>query len=54
MIVTFHGVGKVKLMIVQNAEIEKIFIHFKLAVFEKMWILVSFSETAGFSFPEFG
>lgn len=48
--VTFHGVGKVELIIVQNAEMEKIFIHFKPAVFEKMWISVSFSKTAGFLF----
>lgn len=45
--VTFHGVGKVELRFVQNAEIEIIFIHRKLAVFEKMWISVSFSETTG-------
>ena len=46
--VTFHGVGKVELIIVQNAEIKKIFIHFKPAVFEKMWISFLFSRTAGF------
>lgn len=36
--VTFHGVGKAERIIVQNAEMKKIFIHIQPAISGKMWI----------------
>lgn len=39
--------GKVERIIVQNAEMEKIFIHFQPAIFEKMWISFLFSGIVG-------
>jgi hypothetical protein len=42
------------LILVQNAEIKKIFIHFKVTDFEEMWISIRFLRTAAFLFAKSG